>query len=189
LNYDGYRFFQSSFDPDEKGTILSVNHDFWGTWITYIGYGLLYLGLLAILFDKNSRFGTLRKRLKKLQNKKARILTLFLLLIAPFGFAQAQNEHTHDHDHEHDHTLENVEETSQIEEEHEQHELVKLKEEFVDSIITSSAVSKQHANKFAHLIIQDEGRMKPINTFASELLRRVSHRNDYHGLDPNQVFI
>ena len=34
LNYQGYRFFQASFDPDEKGTILSVNHDFWGTLLT-----------------------------------------------------------------------------------------------------------------------------------------------------------
>ena len=36
LNYKGYRFFQASFDPDEKGTILSVNQDFYGTLITYI---------------------------------------------------------------------------------------------------------------------------------------------------------
>ena len=28
LDYDGYRFFQSSYDKDEKGTVLSVNHDF-----------------------------------------------------------------------------------------------------------------------------------------------------------------
>ena len=28
LDKGGYRFFQSGFDPDEKGTILSVNHDF-----------------------------------------------------------------------------------------------------------------------------------------------------------------
>ena len=27
LNHEGYRFFQASFDPDEKGTILSVNKD------------------------------------------------------------------------------------------------------------------------------------------------------------------
>src|SRR5690606_35039248 len=29
LDHRGYRFFQASFDPDEKGTVLSVNHDFW----------------------------------------------------------------------------------------------------------------------------------------------------------------
>ena len=43
LEHKGYRFFQSSFDGDEKGTSLSVNHDFWGTWVTYIGYFMLFL--------------------------------------------------------------------------------------------------------------------------------------------------
>ena len=43
LDQDGYRFFQSSFMPDEKGTVLAVNHDQWGKWITYSGYFLLYI--------------------------------------------------------------------------------------------------------------------------------------------------
>ena len=58
LDYEGYRFFQSGFDPDEKGTQLSVSHDFWGTWITYIGYFLLYFGMMAYLIymaAKNER--------------------------------------------------------------------------------------------------------------------------------------
>jgi hypothetical protein len=38
LDHKGFRFFQASFNPDEKGTILSVNHDWWGTYVTYIGY-------------------------------------------------------------------------------------------------------------------------------------------------------
>ena len=44
LDYKGHRFFQSSYDPDESGTILSVNHDWWGTIISYIGYFFLMLG-------------------------------------------------------------------------------------------------------------------------------------------------
>jgi hypothetical protein len=52
LDYKGYRFFQSSFDPDEKGTVLSVNHDFWGTAITYAGYFMLYFAMMAIMFTK-----------------------------------------------------------------------------------------------------------------------------------------
>ena len=48
LDYKGYRFFQASFNPDEKGTILSVNHDWWGTNITYLGYILLYLSMIGI---------------------------------------------------------------------------------------------------------------------------------------------
>ena len=30
LDHKGYRFFKLHFDPDEKGTVLSVNHDFGG---------------------------------------------------------------------------------------------------------------------------------------------------------------
>ena len=35
LIHRGYRFFQSSFDQDELGTYLTVNHDLWGTWVSY----------------------------------------------------------------------------------------------------------------------------------------------------------
>src|SRR5699024_3321784 len=67
LDYGGYRFFQASFMPDEKGTILSVNHDWWGTWITYIGYYLLSLGLMLIMFIKGSRFKNLGKKLSDIK--------------------------------------------------------------------------------------------------------------------------
>ena len=52
LQYKGFRFFQSSYDEDEKGTILSVNHDWWGTLISYVGYFLLGLGFLLVFFIK-----------------------------------------------------------------------------------------------------------------------------------------
>jgi cytochrome c-type biogenesis protein CcsB len=56
LDHDGYRFFQSSYDRDEKGTILSVNHDFLGTWVSYFGYFLLGLGFILTLFNRKSHF-------------------------------------------------------------------------------------------------------------------------------------
>jgi cytochrome c-type biogenesis protein CcsB len=62
LDYRGYRFFQASYDTDEKGTILSVNFDP-GTSITYIGYGMMFLGLFITLFGRKSRFQKLRKEL------------------------------------------------------------------------------------------------------------------------------
>ncbi len=49
LDYGEFRFFQSAYLPDESGTILSVNHDRWGTRITYIGYFLLALGMVCSL--------------------------------------------------------------------------------------------------------------------------------------------
>lgn len=41
LNVKGYRLFQASYDPDELGTVLYVNHDVTGRNITYAGYFLL----------------------------------------------------------------------------------------------------------------------------------------------------
>jgi len=63
LDHRGFRFFQSSYDPDEKGTYLSVNHDFWGSFISYLGYILLTIGLIWTLISKNTRFSALRKAL------------------------------------------------------------------------------------------------------------------------------
>lgn len=60
---DGYRLYQSSYDHDEKGTILSVNQDAVGTAVTYIGYALLVLGMILSLAHRNSRFRTLFRQL------------------------------------------------------------------------------------------------------------------------------
>ena len=83
LNYRGYRFFQSSYDPDEQGTVLSVNHDFWGTNVTYFGYLLMLIGMVVTLFSKNSRFGTLLKLTNEIQAKRkaSKLLALLIFLI------------------------------------------------------------------------------------------------------------
>ncbi len=66
LNYKGFRFFQSSYDKDEKGTILSVNHDWWGTLVTYIGYFFLAIGFILVFLTKQTRYRALSEKLKKL---------------------------------------------------------------------------------------------------------------------------
>ena len=75
LDHRNYRFFQSSYDRDEKGTILSVNHDP-GTLPTYLGYIILALGMLWNIFAKKSRFQKLLARAKKLQNTTLALLIL-----------------------------------------------------------------------------------------------------------------
>ena len=152
LNHKGYRFFQASFDPDEKGTVLSVNDDFWGTFITYAGYLLLFISMTAIFFAGNTRFKSLAKQL----NKKTSLI-IFLLSSSVLS-AQSLDAN--------------------------------LKTEFIDSIISASVISKDHANSFGKIIIQDSGgRMKPANTFSSELLRKVSRSNSYNGLNSDQVLL
>ena len=64
LSYKGYKFFQSSYDVDEKGTILEVNKDP-GKWPTYFGYFLLCVGFIGNFFTKGSRFLKLRAFLQK----------------------------------------------------------------------------------------------------------------------------
>lgn len=81
LTYNRYKFFQTSYDKDEKGTILSVNNDP-GVEITYIGYFLLFLGLLTNLFSKKSRFQILIYKLKK-ASVCGLLLPLFLLIQTP----------------------------------------------------------------------------------------------------------
>lgn len=195
LDYQGYRFFQSSFDPDEKGTVLSVNHDFWGTYITYAGYFILFFSLMAIMFTKHSRFADLKRKLEVVKEKKEKLITVLVVFLSFNGFAQMQD---HDHDHEgHDHNHEHTEQEHNHDHTHTEdaktgkmHARVAPTEKQLDSLITKYKVSEKHAARFGRLIIQDAGgRMKPINTFSSELLRKVSHANEYKGMNSDQVFL
>jgi cytochrome c-type biogenesis protein CcsB len=163
LDHKGYRFFQSSFMPDEKGTVLSVNHDQWGTWITYIGYFLLYLGLLGIMFFGKTRFKELSKALDKVKKKKAQLIAVFFLFSGLQVFGQDQQ--------------------------HDQHDNLPTPEQ-IDSVIKATTVSEIHADKFGEIVIQDEGgRMKPLHTFTSELLRKLSGKDKFRELNSDQVFI
>ncbi len=157
LNHKGYRFFQASFDPDEKGTVLSVNHDALGTGVTYAGYFLLYIGLMGLMFFGKTRFKKLAKMLEDIRIKKA---ALGLIFVLGCGIATAQD---------HEHNLPTLD---------------------ADSVLLADAIDAQQAAKFGALVIQDTGgRMKPANTFASELVRKVSKSDHYKSLDANQVLL
>ena len=158
LDYKGFRFFQASFDPDEKGTILSVNHDLIGTTVTYIGYILLYISMCGIFFIGRTRFKNLSKTLSKLSQKTFTLILFFVFFY--YGNSQINKENL---------------QTQKID---------------FDSLIKVTAFPDEQANKFGSLIIQDlGGRMKPANTFSSELLRKVSKRDQFKGLSSDQVLL
>ncbi len=138
LNYRGYRFFQSSYDNDEQGTVLSVNHDYWGTLITYVGYLFMLIGMVLTLFNKNSRFHTVIKLSNNLQQKRKAAKTLLLIgLLATSASMFAS----------------------------------------VDKNIGRDA----HFKALSSLLIQDEaqGRVEPISTYASDLIRKISKKTSY----------
>jgi hypothetical protein len=135
LKYRGYRFYQTSYDEDEKGSILSVSRDP-GTPVTYAGYAILIIGLIVNLFHPKSRFGKLGGLLKK---------PVVSGLAAALLFTQSLCARPK-----------------------------------VD-------IDKRHADRFARLMVQDtQGRMKPVHSLATELLRDLGHPERALDLSPSQ---
>lgn len=145
LEHRGYRFYQSSYDQDEKGTILSVNHDGLGTIVTYIGYFLLTLGMSMSIFARSSRFQMVSKKIREVQKTASVILVLAMFAIPSFTFAQNN---------------------------------------------TLKAIDYNHAKEFGGLLVQDkQGRIEPMNTLASEVIRKITRKSTFNGLHSDQVFL
>lgn len=102
LDYEGYRFFQSSYDNDERGTILSVNKDP-GKIPTYIGYFLLCIGMFFNFFNPKSRFSQLSRLIdessNRLKNKTTGIMAILILSIFCASPLQSQNLHNIQKEH------------------------------------------------------------------------------------------
>lgn len=151
LSYQGYKFFQSSYTMNETATILSVNKDP-GVIPTYIGYFLLFTGLILSLFTKNGRF-------RKLANKKYELKNISTAIILSLCFVFSTN----------------LEAKAGISD-----------EEF--KLITN--IDKTHAQKLGAVLLQDyQGRIKPLNSLAIEIMNKVLRKESLYNLDANQLFI
>jgi cytochrome c-type biogenesis protein CcsB len=148
LKYMGYRFYQSSYDIDEKGTLLSVSHDRSGTTVTYAGYILLALGIIMNLLNRNNRFRILLKKPTKIN-----IMTIVVGLLFLFSASFASNG----------------------------------TESFQNEL---PVIDKNHAQEFGRMLIQDNGgRVIPLNTLSSEVLRKVARKESYEGQTSDQVLL
>lgn len=149
LDYDGYRFFQSSFDKDELGTYLSVNHDAPGTWTSYFGYALLTLGMIWTFFDKKTRFAQISKNLKNMRNSTEKLVTAAMVGIVLAFSTPAICENA-----------------------------------------PMPTIDKAHADAFGQILMQDyQGRFKPMNTFASEVLRKLAKKETLYGQSAEQIIL
>lgn len=147
LHYRGYRFYQSSYDSDEKGSVLLVNHDYWGTLVTYAGYLLMMIGMILTLFSKNSRFRTVIRLSKNSEDKgaAARLMVLALMVVCSSNLMAADK----------------------------------------------TSDKKQHLGALSSLLIQDrvQGRIEPISTYASDVIRKITKKSSYKGQSALEVFI
>lgn len=87
FTFQGYRFYQSSFDNDNQGSWLSVNYDPWGTGVTYTGYILLGISMISLLF---SRKGEFLRLINHSLLKKEGIFVIFLFCLT--GNMQGQKK-------------------------------------------------------------------------------------------------
>lgn len=87
-SFSGYRFIQSGYDSDMQGTTLGVYHDPWGIGITYTGYALLFISLIATMVSKKTRLRHLYRKALSLQGAKAWAVTA---LLAVSSFATSAN--------------------------------------------------------------------------------------------------
>ncbi|WP_346862784.1 cytochrome c biogenesis protein CcsA [uncultured Draconibacterium sp.] len=147
LNHRGYKFFQSSYDMDEQGTILSVNHDFWGTWISYLGYALMIIGFISSLVNKGSYFQYLVRRLK--ENSVKTVLAILLL-----GGLSYQSSA--------------------------QGGMEAIIPDIDDNVVT----------EFSELWVQGvDGRIEPVSTLTSEIVRKVSKKASLYGKSSDEVVL
>ncbi|WP_343662071.1 cytochrome c biogenesis protein [Chryseobacterium mucoviscidosis] len=186
LNHKGFRFFQSSFDPDRMGTVLSVNHDYWGTLISYIGYTFLFGGMFFMFFWKGTHFWKLNKMLKDVNKKKAAAVILLLLSfglnaqkIETHGTTDGSREHIHVEGDNHSHA-----QGSETLKPQGAQPFTKMKVVSADEIIARNKISAEHADKFGYLLVQNfEGRIVPINTEALDVLRKLYKKDEFKGTD------
>lgn len=162
LNEGNFLFFQSSYFPDETGTVLSVNNDP-GKWPTYFGYFLLTLGLFLNFFDKKSRF---RKLTKFVANKNLAMFILTLALLSTQNLKANESNNT----------------TSPQEVDD-----IAMRVDYLNKFKDESKVT---ADKFGHLVVQSSGgRMKPLATLNREIVQKLSGKSSFMGMDANQIVL
>ncbi len=153
LDVKGYRFFQASYDKDEKGTVLSVNKDVAGRNVTYGGYLILAIGFILCLVEKNSRFRQLARKLKDTRTKTFVTIITFILFFTPQLNAQTENNP-------------------------------------MLNAVMRFTVPKEHAEHFGALPMQSfNGRMMPVNTFSSEILRKLHKADKIGNMNSDQFLI
>ena len=80
LKHKHYRFYQSDYD-DKGNSILDVARDPWGIGVTYTGYALLFLSLVALVARPSLRGGTTKQSISRQSSRVITISWLSVLVV------------------------------------------------------------------------------------------------------------
>lgn len=85
FSFMNYRFYQSGYDANGQGTVLSVSHDPYGIGITYTGYSILLVSIILFFLNPQSTFRQLMESYRNnSQGIKKGCSILFLLFVSTF---------------------------------------------------------------------------------------------------------
>lgn len=204
LDYGGFRFFQSSYTTEMgnnneliyTGTVLSVNNDP-GKFTTYLGYTLLIIGAIFILFDKKSRF-------IKLSNfiKSQKLVSIALVFVLPLVLISKMHADTSLQNQDLDSKSIDLGEDAQKQILHLMQNINKRWEVLNTTMNDSSdkavlkrvdnlkKIPKKYIQMFKTLQIQNSiGRLESMDTFSNDLMRKITKSDNLDGLKPNQFLI
>lgn len=159
LTHRGSKHFQTSFDPDRKGTILTLNHDP-GKWPTYFAYTVLCVGFIFFILQ-NLIWPRRKKEAQALGANVTSVLLAGILVLTACGQATAQETGGDQPGY--------------------------AAGAQVTEFVVLSDVARDEASRL--LIQDYQGRMKPLDTLAREFVMKVAKKTKFQGQEPVDMYL
>ena len=171
-DFNGYRLFLSSLDEDKNGAFFTINKDP-GKLITYVGYFVLFAGLILSLFARNGRFVMLCKRLSF-------VFALALVFYALPLQAELETNSTILNPSENNANSAILSDKNALNS--------SISDEILAQLRTSAF--KNHATNFAKIpVLSYEGRVKPFGALTLDLINKISHKSSLYGLSHKELVL
>ena len=179
LMHKGFRFYQSSFDEDGRGSWLSVNYDPWGTGITYAGYILCVVAMIGLMAHPKGGF---RRLLKKATSDELQVTSSMgqknirtkenkgglKIILCPFVLMSKKKRYL-------------LLVTCSL-------SLVALFA-FAQGTKSLRVVPLEEAESMKRMQVIYHDRVVPLNTLARDFVRKLYGEDSYEGLTPEQVLL
>ena len=163
LTHKGYRFYQSSFDEDRRGSWLNVNYDPWGTGITYAGYIMCIIAMIGLMVHPRGGFRRLLKKAtsdelratsecgtENFSGNKKSLITRSSLLVALIALTTTA---------------------------------------FAQGTKKLPIIPLEEAEDKVEMQVIYNDRVMPLNTLARDFVRKLYGKDSFSGLTPEQILL